>query len=105
MLMLAGALMTAILLVFLLYLSLHPDKIKRHGYYALGWAGLILIFVGNFFLIGKCGAVMVVAQVLTCVGGLAALLGAAGSCYPGALPMIESQPKAPPAQPPSVEQV
>lgn len=101
----SGLLMLAILLVFFLYLLLHPDKIKRHGYYALGWAGVILIFVGNFFLIGMCESVMVVAQVLAYIGLLAAVIGAAGSCFPGALPIMESQPKAPPAQPPSVEQV
>ena len=61
--------------------------------------------MGNFFLIGKCGGVMVVAQVLAYVGMLVALIGAAGSCFPGALPMMEAQPKAPPDQPASVEQV
>ena len=102
--MVPEVLMAAILLVFFLYLSLHPDKIKRHGYYALGWGGMILIFLGNLFLIRGL-RVTLVAQLFAYIGLLGALIGAAGSCFPGVLPMIEAQPKAPPDQPPSVEQV
>lgn len=99
------ALMGAILLVFFLYVSLHPEKIKRPACFVAGWAGLVLIFVGNFFLIGGNPNVAIVCQVLTYIGLLVALGGAAGACFPGALPGIEATRKAPPDQPPpSVEQ-
>ena len=101
----AEGLMTAILLVFFLYISLHPDKIRRRLCFVAGWGGIILIFIGSFFLIGRSRSVGIVAQVFTCVGLLVALIGAAGSVFPGALPMVEAAPT-PPAQqtPPSVEE-
>ncbi len=96
MIMLSETLMAAILLVFFLYLSLHPGKIRRRQYFVLGWGGLKLIVIALFFLIRHNPDVMVVAQVLTYIGLLLALGGAAGAIFPGRLPLLESaEPPAP----------
>jgi len=94
---LAGGLIGAILLVFFLYISLHPEKIRRRRYFILGWGGLMLIVLSGFFTIG--GGVLIirgvgllgVGQLLGWVGLLMALAGAAGAVFPGPLRMLESR--------------
>ena len=89
---LASGLMGAILLVFFLYISLHPEKIRRRGYFILGWGGLKLIVLSGLFVILH---VSYVAQLLGWLGLMAALGGAGGAVFPGPLPILESaEPKA-----------
>ena len=61
----AEGLMTAILLVFFLYLSMRPDKIRRRLCFVVGWGGIVLIFIGSFFPIGRSRSVGIVAQVFS----------------------------------------
>lgn len=86
---LAGGLMGAILLVFFLYISLHPEKIRRRRYFILGWGGLMLIVLSGFFTIGGI-ALPFIAQLLGWAGLLMALAGGAGAVFPGPLPILGS---------------
>jgi len=85
-----GQLMTAILLVFYLYLLAHFDLVKRKGCYLVGVAGLLLIMVGMFFLpwLGSDWANVLVG-IFNWVGSLVAFLAAVGACYGAELCMAD----------------
>jgi hypothetical protein len=93
-----------VLLVFHLYLLARWEKVRRAGFYLLGCAGLVVIFLGNFFLIGGSSRVGAVGELFYCLGLLPALVGAVGSCFPGELPVITVSPsrRATPSSPSSV---
>jgi hypothetical protein len=80
----------AILLVFHLYLLVRPERIKRKMCLTVGLGGLLLMLVGNFFLIGGHGGLMIVSQIFTVIGLLGAFGGGVGACFPGELPFVET---------------
>ncbi len=84
-----------VLLIFHLYLLVRWEKVKRANMFLIGLAGLLLTFIGNFFMIR--GGAPTVAAVFYCVGALGAFLGAVGACYPGELPRVESVQRPAPA--------
>lgn len=74
--------LAALLLAFHLYLLKHWEKVRRPRFFKLGCVGLVVVFAGNFFLIGGYLPTMIVAEVFYCAGLLAALIGAVGACIP-----------------------
>jgi len=75
-----SAMATIVLLAFYLYLLVRPQYVRNNNLFLIGAAGLLLGFVGSFFTIGYNRDVMIVSQVLHCVGSLAAFVGAVGAC-------------------------
>lgn len=85
--MLEFGLLTAILLVFYLYLLVRWQHVRRPMCYLVGAAALMLVFVGMFFAIGHHRYVMIVTEVLAGIGNLAAFVSAVFACYGGKLPL------------------
>lgn len=92
--------MAAVLMGFYLLLLLRWEKVKRPLAYLFGCAGLVVVLLGNFFLVGSTHTGDSIAMVFYCLGILAAAVGAFGACYPGELPEIRIPRKETAGRPP-----
>jgi len=82
---------TSILLIFYLVLLFKWSAVKRPAPYFIGAIGLLLIFVGEFFVVGgavKNPGLRVVKNVLDAVGSLVAFACAFLACYGASLPKM-----------------
>ena len=79
--MLSLTLFAAILLVFYLYLLIHPEKMRRANFCWLGAAGVLLVVMMNFFTIwlGSTWA-MVLITVFSTIGTVVAFVFAFMAC-------------------------
>lgn len=86
----AFAMMSAVLIVFYLYLAIRTDKVRRKGCYLIGAAGVLLVIFAQFFGIfaGRLWAAVLVGLLGT-IGALVAFGSGVAACYGGTLPMVE----------------
>lgn len=75
---------TAILLVFYLYLLARWQYVKRPWMYLLGAAGIALAILGGFFGAGTA------TRIVDTLGALIAFTGVVGACYGGKLPVWDA---------------
>ena len=79
-------LMTAILLVFYLFLLVKWENVRRPIFYVIGAGGLLLGLIGMFFDGFRSEWSGIVLSIFNSVGGIVAFLGAVAACYGCELP-------------------
>jgi hypothetical protein len=82
---------TSILLIFYLAMLFKWSSVRRPAFYFIGAIGLLLMFIGRFFLVGGAGedsGVVTVARVFDALGALISFVCAFLACYGGVLPTV-----------------
>lgn len=78
---------TAILLLFYLYLLIRKEPVRRPLFFWIGLGGIALSAIaGALLMMGRGRVLSILSAIFNLVGFLAALAGAVGACYAGELP-------------------